>query len=96
MAVEKVLSGYVHDLCEHIPEVYSIESRFYEDQHVKRGLRNADGTGVIAGVSKIGSVQGYTIEEGIRVPMHGKLYYRGISVEDIVKNGKMGLTNIIN
>lgn len=98
MAVEKVLSGYVHDLCESIPEVYSIEPRFYEDQHVKRGLRNADGTGVIAGVSKIGSVQGYTIEEGIRVPMDGKLYYRGISVEDIVyytqKNNRFGFEEV--
>ncbi len=98
MAVEKVLSGYVHDLCEHIPEVYSIDPRFYDDQHVKRGLRNADGTGVIAGVSKIGSVQGYTIEEGIRVPMHGKLYYRGISVEDIVyytqKNNRFGFEEV--
>ena len=62
---------------------YRIPGTAY-DENVKRGLRNADGSGVIAGISKIGSVRGYYIEDGQRVPHEGKLFYRGYDVEDIV------------
>ena len=51
----------------------------------KKGLRNADGTGVLIGTTAIGSVQGYTIDDGERVPAEGQLYYRGINVLDIIK-----------
>ena len=51
---------------------------------VKRGLRNADGTGVMAGVTSIGSTQGYYMRDGEKTAMEGKLYYRGINVADIV------------
>ncbi len=40
------------------------------------GLRNSDGTGVLIGVTKVGSVQGYLIEDGRRVPMPGRLLPR--------------------
>ena len=52
---------------------------------IKWGLRNADGTGVMAGLTQVGSVQGYYVEDGEKVPMPGKLYYRGISVEDLIQ-----------
>lgn len=52
---------------------------------IKRGLRNEDGTGVLIGVTGIGSVQGYSVIDGERIPMPGKLYYRGISLTDIVE-----------
>ncbi|MCL2628260.1 MAG: citrate synthase [Oscillospiraceae bacterium] len=55
-----------------------------EMHDVKRGLRNADGTGVMAGVSRIGSTQGYFMRDGDKTAMEGKLYYRGINVADIV------------
>jgi len=51
---------------------------------VKRGLRNADGTGVMAGVTRIGSTQGYYMRDGEKTAMDGELYYRGINVADIV------------
>ncbi len=63
---------------------YQIPQLKRDDPSIKYGLRNADGTGVIAGVSNIGSVQGYYMEDGVRQSMPGKLYYRGISVEDII------------
>ena len=52
---------------------------------LKRGLRNSDGTGVLIGVTGIGSVQGYSILDGQRIPMEGKLYYRGIDSAEIVE-----------
>ena len=48
------------------------------------GLRNADGTGVLAGVTQIGNVLGYYVRDGERYPMDGKLIYRGINVEELI------------
>ena len=79
------LQQTVHALAVGLKETYSIPETYYTDQRVKLGLRNTDGTGVAIGVSKIGSVQGYFMREGHRVPQPGKLYYHGISVEDIVE-----------
>lgn len=79
------LESYIQSLGANIAAEYAIPAESYADQSIKRGLRNADGTGVIIGVSHVGSVQGYYVEDGVRVPMPGKLYYRGISVEDIVE-----------
>ena len=78
---------------------YSLIPKDLQDPNIHRGLRNADGTGVLIGVTNIGSVQGYYMEEGERRPMPGKLYYRGISLESIVeshrKNGTFGFTEVV-
>ena len=63
-----------------------IPLHWYSDYNVKRGLRNADGTGVLAGLTAIGEVHGYLLDEGNRVPIEGSLRYRGISVKDMVDN----------
>ncbi len=56
----------------------------YNDYNVKRGLRNADGTGVLAGLTAIGEVHGYIMDEGNKAPIEGSLRYRGIRITDIV------------
>ncbi len=61
-----------------------INVRQYNDYNVKRGLRNADGTGVLAGLTAIGEVHGYLIDEGNKSPIEGTLRYRGIRIKDIV------------
>lgn len=63
-----------------------INPEYYRRFDVKRGLRNADSTGVLAGLTKVCSVEGYYIEDGERVPKDGKLIYRGINIEDIISN----------
>lgn len=63
----------------------AIDSELYGKYNVKRGLRNADGTGVLVGLTRVGDVHGYIIDEGERVAVDGKLYYRGVDVEDLVK-----------
>ncbi len=65
-----------------------IPKHYYSEYNVKRGLRNADGTGVLAGLTSIGEVRGYVVDDGEKSPIEGQLRYRGISVEDIVANGK--------
>jgi len=62
----------------------TIDTKGQEIYEVKRGLRNSDGTGVLAGVTRIGSVQGYYVQDGERIPSPGKLYYRGIDVEELI------------
>lgn len=57
----------------------------YKDK-VKRGLRNSDGTGVLAGLTSIGNVHGYVVSEDEKVADDGRLSYRGIDVADIVAN----------
>ncbi|NCC69002.1 MAG: citrate synthase, partial [Clostridia bacterium] len=69
-----VLNGYVTELCEDVRTIYAIDNDQYKNHAIKKGLRNEDGTGVMAGVTRIGSVQGYYIQDGGRVPIPGKLY----------------------
>jgi len=56
----------------------------YERYNVKRGLRNQDGTGVLVGLTEIGDVHGYIMEEGDKIPVNGILRYRGIDIKDLV------------
>lgn len=63
-----------------------IPTETFHKYGVKRGLRNEDGTGVVAGLTSVGEVAGYYIEDGEKMPMHGHLRYRGIDLNDIVAN----------
>ena len=64
-----------------------IETDLYIENDVKRGLRNANGTGVLVGLTKIGEVIGYTTDsDNHKIPTEGKLYYRGYSIEDLIEN----------
>ena len=80
-----------------VKKEYQIPDSYYFGE-VKRGLRNSDGTGVLIGVTKVGSVQGYLIEDGRRIPVPGKLYYRGIDLNEIVeahrKSGTFGYEEV--
>lgn len=48
----------------------------------KRGLRNKDGTGVVAGITNICNVHGYVVNEGDVEPIDGELIYRGYSIKE--------------
>ena len=79
-----ISNGYFDEaMLSRVREQYTIPDKFFNEK-VKRGLRNSDGTGVMAGVTKVGRVIGYNIEDGEIVPAKGRLFYRGINVEDIV------------
>ena len=67
-----------------IEENTSISPELYKGDRVKRGLRNSDGTGVLAGLTRVGQVHGYIMYEDDKIPDDGKLIYRGIDVSDIV------------
>ena len=72
-------------LCDAYRKNNFIDPEISEKLGVKRGLRNADGTGVLAGLTNICDVIGYQRDENNNIiPIDGKLIYRGIDLNDIV------------
>ena len=76
----------IKDLCGKLAKNSAIDPALYEKYHIKRGLRNSDGTGVKAGITNICNVHGYLLNEGELEPLPGQLIYRGYSITDIVEN----------
>ncbi len=62
----------------------TIEESLFTQYDVKRGLRNADHTGVLVGLTKVGNVVGYEKKDGKLEAIDGKLIYRGIEISDLV------------
>ena len=77
-------SAELKNLCEEYRKNNRISPENYDLYNVKRGLRNPDGTGVMAGLTLICNVHGYLIADGERIPDEGRLTYRGIDINDIV------------
>lgn len=64
----------------------NIDKELYNQYNVKRGLRNADFSGVLVGLTNIGNVVGYTKDEqGVSIPQHGELYYRGYEISNLAR-----------
>ena len=63
----------------------TIDPKLYESYNVKRGLRNPDGSGVLAGVTGICNVHGYVLDEGEKTAAEGKLIFRGFDINDLVE-----------
>ena len=76
-------------LCEQVKEKNRLNPETLKRYDVKRGLRNADGTGVLAGLTNISNVHGYVLSEGEKTPVEGELTYRGYDINDLV-NGSHG------
>lgn len=62
----------------------TIDTELYTKLDVKRGLRDINGNGVVAGLTKISEIQAARFENGVKIPIDGELYYRGINVEQLV------------
>ncbi len=75
-------------MCEEFCETSVIDNSLYNKFGVKRGLRNSDGSGVVAGITNVCCVHGYVMSEGDKQPIEGELIYRGYNVRDLV-NGVM-------
>lgn len=86
--------SFLQDICSQYINQNRISPDLYERYGVKRGLRNADGTGVMAGITQIGNVRGYYIQDGEKVPAPGQLIYRGIDVTHLIdgftREGRFG------
>lgn len=97
--ISPISMGAISSLCGELGKNNSIKPSDFEKYHVKRGLRNEDGTGVMAGLTRICSVEGYYVLDGERVPKEGKLFYRGYDIEDIiadcVRTNRYGFEEVI-
>ncbi len=67
-----------------IEETNTIDPKLYPQHNIKRGLRNENGTGVLVGITRVGSVIGYHKENDVKIPTEGRLYYRGYDLFDLV------------
>ncbi len=84
---QQIEKTFLETMSEYLKESNAIDESLYGIYDVKRGLRYANGTGVVVGLTKIGDVQGYAVnEKNEKVPIDGKLFYRGIDVEEIVNS----------
>ena len=81
MRIEK---EWLKKQAEKVRKADYIDPALYRKYGVKRGLRNDDGTGVLVGLTTIGTVHGYVVSEGEKQAIPGELYYRGINVCDLV------------
>ncbi len=75
-----IFDQVAHELYQPFPK------ELFKKYGVKRGLRNEDETGVMAGLTSIGQVTGYYMEDGEKTPVDGSLRYRGYSLNEIVEN----------
>ena len=73
---------HLASLCE---EKNAIDKDLYAKYEVKRGLRDINGKGVLAGLTNISDVCATKIVNGKEVPCEGNLYYRGYNIKDLVK-----------
>ena len=78
---------------------YALDTSLYEKYHVKRGLRDKSGQGVVAGITNISKIVSYKEDaDGKHIPCDGELYYRGYSINDLVngliKDDRFGFEEI--
>ena len=96
---ESASSTTVSELCAEYRANNQITKDEYELYHVKRGLRNRDGTGVMAGLTHVCNVHGYLISDGVKIPDSGRLTYRGMNVVDIINGcraeGRFGFEEVV-
>ena len=93
------LSPQVKKLVEKRESMQKINPELYDRYEVKRGLRYKSGRGVLTGLTEIGEVKSYTIDDGEMIPCEGKLYYHGVDIEQIVegftKDKRFGFEEVI-
>jgi len=95
--------GNTDKYLEQLSNISTIQDKIPGDKYiqynVKRGLRNSNGTGVLVGLTSIGEVSGYVMQDNEKIPTDGKLFYRGIDINDIVKdiseNKRFGFEEVI-
>ena len=94
------ITPYIKELAEKSNSRNNIVIEMYMKHNVKRGLRDLDGRGVVAGLTEVSCINAKKIDQnGNEVPCHGELYYRGVNIRDLVngfsKDGHSGFEEAI-
>lgn len=89
-----ILSPEIEELANLCQQTNVIDPSLYAKYDVKRGLRDINGMGVVAGLTKISDIKAYETVNGKKEPCEGRLLYRGINVEDLcqgfIQDKRMG------
>ena len=75
----------IENLTEVCKEHSKIDPSLYGKYDVKRGLRDLNGKGVLAGLTQISNIVSKKVVDGKEIPCEGELYYRGINIEDLTE-----------
>ena len=95
-----VITDYIKDLADLSDRNNGIKPEMYETYDVKRGLRDINGNGVVAGLTEVSRIKAKEKDaDGNEIPCRGDLYYRGIDLKDIVSGfldeGRMGFEETV-
>lgn len=74
----------LHELAEICVSKSLIPADLYQKYQVNRGLRNQKGEGVITGLTEISEVNSFKMIDGVKTPIEGELFYRGVHINDLV------------
>lgn len=75
----------IADLSDQCIANSAIDTSLYSEHDVKKGLRDKNGVGVLAGLTKVSCIESYDMVDGKKVSCDGRLYYRGYNILDLVK-----------
>ena len=95
-----VITDYIKDLADLSDRNNGIKPEMYGTYDVKRGLRDINGNGVVAGLTEVSRIKAKEKDaDGNEIPCRGELYYRGIDLKDIVSGfldeGRMGFEETV-
>ncbi len=94
-----VLKEKIYGLTDKCIAAAQIRPELYTERNVKRGLRDINGQGVLAGLTEISEIRASKIVDGVTVPCEGELYYRGYNIYDIVRDisssGRFGFEEVV-
>lgn len=85
MLANEMMLEKIGALSEKCVEVGGIDTALFGEYDVKKGLRDKSGVGVLAGLTKISTIEAFDMVDGKKVPCDGRLYYRGYNILDLVK-----------
>ena len=92
-------SPVIEELCAKCISSSSIDADLYAQYDVKRGLRDLNGKGVLTGLTEVSEIRQNKIVNGETIPTDGKLFYRGININDLISgfaaDGRFGFEETI-
>ncbi len=84
MTFEERMKQFAEEHIEMCKQTDRVDSSVFDELGVKRGLRDKNGKGVVAGITHISKIESKKLVDGVEKPCEGQLYYRGYNIYDIV------------
>ena len=85
MMRQKEYAEQVKTLADNCVSFGKIDVDLYAKSDVQRGLRDKNGNGVLAGLTKVSKIESFQVVDGQKQPCDGRLFYRGYSIQDLIK-----------